>query len=130
MEAGLKKILVAEDNEMNQRLMGVILRKLGHPIEFAGNGQNACEAYMANPSEYMLIIMDIHMPIMDGFEATRRIRQFEAGTGFHVPIIALTANIYSSDIDEFRSIGMDDYLAKPLNVELLIQTLRKLGITG
>ena len=113
---------------LNQRLMEVSLRRFGFPIVVANNGQEAVTLYEANPESYCLIIMDIMMPVMDGCEATEKIRSFEQSRNFRVPIIALTANTLNNDRDRCLALGMDDYLAKPLNLELLNQAFLKLGI--
>jgi len=123
-----KTILLAEDNVLNQRLMEVSLRRFGFPVVLANNGMEAVKLYEANPESFCLIIMDIMMPVMDGCEATEQIRRFEQGHDFRVPIIALTANTMNNDRDRCLALGMDDYLAKPLNLELLNQAFRRLGI--
>jgi len=128
MENSKIAILLVEDNKLNQRLMESSLRRFGFHIELAGNGLEAVEKYQADPHRYSLIIMDIMMPVMDGLEATRQIRIFEQNNNFRIPIIALTANTFNSDRERCLSYGMDDYFAKPLNMELLAQTFRSLGI--
>jgi CheY-like chemotaxis protein len=128
MENSVKTILLVEDNKLNQRLMESSLRRFGFQIELAGNGLEAVEKYQADPQKYSLIIMDIMMPVMDGLEATRQIRIFEQLTNIRIPIIALTANTFNADRERCLSYGMDDYLAKPLNMELLAQSFRNLGI--
>jgi len=128
MENSVKTILLVEDNKLNQRLMESSLRRFGFQIELAGNGLEAIEKYQADPRKYSLIIMDIMMPVMDGLEATRQIRTFEQVNNLRIPIIALTANTFNADRERCLSYGMDDYLAKPLNMELLAQTFRSLGI--
>jgi len=128
MENSDKTIMLVEDNKLNQRLMESSLRRFGLHIELAGNGLEAVEKYQADPHKYSLIIMDIMMPVMDGLEATRQIRIFEQIHNLRVPIIALTANTFNADRERCLSYGMDDYLAKPLNMELLAQSFRNLGI--
>jgi CheY-like chemotaxis protein len=128
MEPGGKAILLVEDNKLNQRLMESSLRRFGFHIELASNGLEAFEKYQADPQKYSLIIMDIMMPVMDGLEATRQIRIFEQTKNIRIPIIALTANTFNADRERCLSYGMDDYLAKPLNMELLAQSFRSLGI--
>jgi len=123
-----KSIMLVEDNKLNQRLMESSLRRFGFHIDLANNGLEAVEMYQANPGNYSLIIMDIMMPVMDGLEATRQIRIFEQGKSFRIPIIALTANTFNADRERCLSYGMDDYLAKPLNMDLLAQSFRNLGI--
>ena len=128
MENSGKIIMLVEDNKLNQRLMESSLRRFGFKIELAGNGLEAVDKYQADPSRYSLIIMDIMMPVMDGLEATRQIRLFEQLNDIRIPIIALTANTFNADRERCLSYGMDDYLAKPLNMELLAHSFRSLGI--
>jgi PAS domain S-box-containing protein len=103
-------ILVAEDSPTNQEIIRDILEYLGHAVEIAANGREAVRAAERGP--YDMILMDIRMPIMDGLEATRRIRERLAGL-YHVPIIALTAHAMSGVRERCFAVGMDDYLAKP-----------------
>jgi CheY-like chemotaxis protein len=123
-----RMILLVEDNKLNQRLMESSLRRFGFAIDLAANGLEAVEKYQAGPGRYILIIMDIMMPVMDGLEATRQIRIYEQPLNIRIPIIALTANTFNADRERCLSYGMDDYLAKPLNMELLAQAFRNLGI--
>jgi CheY-like chemotaxis protein len=128
MENVEKVIMLVEDNKLNQRLMESILLGFGFRIDLAGNGLEAVEKYQADPHQYLLIVMDIMMPVMDGLEATRQIRIFEKIHNLRVPIIALTSNTISAERARCISYGMDDYHAKPLNMELLVQSFQKLGI--
>lgn len=121
-------ILLVEDNKLNQRLMESSLKRFGFTIEVANNGLEAVEMYQSNPGKYDLIIMDIMMPVMDGLEATRQIRIFEQKKKFRIPIIALTANTFNADRERCMSYGMDEYIAKPLNMEKLTKAFRDLGI--
>ncbi len=121
-------ILLVEDNKLNQRLMESSLKWFGYKIEVANNGLEAVEMYQAGFDKYNLIIMDIMMPVMDGLEATRQIRIFEQKKKLIIPIIALTANTFNADRERFLSYGMDEYIAKPLNMEKLTQAFRDLGI--
>jgi CheY-like chemotaxis protein len=121
-------ILLVEDNKLNQRLMESSLKRFGFAIEVANNGLEAVEMYQANHAKYDLIIMDIMMPVMDGLEATRQIRIFEQKKKFRIPIIALTANTFNADRERCLSYGMDEYIAKPLNMEKLTKAFRDLGI--
>ena len=115
------RILVAEDNPMNKTLALTVLRKLGYQADWAADGQKAVEAFAAN--SYDLILMDVHMPEMDGLEATRTIRRryFERP----VYVCALTANASGEGRDECEAAGMDDFLAKPLRVEALVEVIRR-----
>ncbi len=113
------RLLVAEDNKMNQRVILNILRKLGYEPDIVNNGQEALEA--ANQKEYGLIFMDLQMPVMDGLEATRLIRQ----TIVKQPvIIALTANMMGDTEKDCLEAGMDDYLGKPIRIQELMNKLQ------
>jgi signal transduction histidine kinase/CheY-like chemotaxis protein len=116
-----KQILVAEDNPVNQQLIAKILAKAGYQCTLVENGDEALLAYLNQPWD--LVFMDCQMPEMDGYEATKRIRQLESSTNLHVPIVALTANAMEGDRDRCLQAGMDTYLSKPLNRDLLMKTL-------
>jgi signal transduction histidine kinase/CheY-like chemotaxis protein len=108
-------ILVVEDNADNQNVARQMLEMLGFRIDIAGNGLQACE--MTAQASYDLILMDCQMPVMDGFEATRAIRERERLTGTHTRIIALTGNVVKEDLEQCLIAGMDHYLAKPFSLE-------------
>ena len=112
-------ILLAEDNPVNQRLALRLLEKMGHRITLVDNGLAALERAMQAGVD--LILMDVQMPGLDGITATRRIRQWEAAHGGHVPIIAMTARAMQGDRDHCLEAGMDDYLCKPIDGEQLRQ---------
>jgi signal transduction histidine kinase/DNA-binding response OmpR family regulator len=109
------KILVAEDNPVNRKLALKMLEKRGHKVTMAGNGIEAVAALKADTFD--LVLMDIQMPEMDGFEATAAIRASERGTGKHQPIVALTAHAMKGDEERCRDAGMDGYLAKPIRLD-------------
>ncbi len=111
------RILVAEDSPVNQRLTLLILRKLGYEPDLAADGLDVLEAM--GRATYDLILMDCQMPGMDGYEATRRIRNREEGEEDHVWIIAMTANAMQGDREQCLAVGMDDYVPKPVNVAAL-----------
>jgi CheY-like chemotaxis protein len=113
-------ILVAEDNTVNQKLISRMLEKLGYEFELAHNGYETLDKLKANPT-FDVIFMDVQMPEMDGFEATRHIRQYAFKQPF---IIAMTANAGPDDRDMCISEGMDDYIAKPMKTEALINVLK------
>ena len=122
--AGLR-VLVAEDNRINVMLATALLGKLGHRVDTVANGREALEALARAP--YDLVLMDVHMPEMDGLEATRRIRHAES-TGRRrgrLPVVALTASTLEGDRQICIDAGMDDFLAKPLNPEALRTTLAR-----
>lgn len=118
-----KRILVADDNETNQLVAVQILGRLGYHAEVAANGAEAVEAFRTLPFD--LILMDCQMPVMDGYEATRAIREAERVTGHHMPIIAATANAMKGDREKCLAAGMDDYLRKPVKMEELRITLER-----
>ena len=123
-------ILIAEDNRVNQIVVSEILNKNGYRADIVVNGQKACEAVIKK--KYNLILMDCQMPVMDGFQATHLIRQMETGSIVlkpmhpgHLPIIALTANVATSDEERCIEAGMDGYCSKPINEPQLIGLLQK-----
>ncbi|KAG0172771.1 hypothetical protein DFQ30_009680 [Apophysomyces sp. BC1015] len=119
------EILLAEDNVVNQKLAVRILEKFGHNVEIVNNGKLAVEAYEAKTFD--LILMDVQMPVMGGFEATQSIRKLEeaSGTDSHIPIIALTAHAMIGDREKCIQAGMDEYVTKPLRFPELISAIKK-----
>jgi len=118
------RVLLAEDVKLNQMLTQKLLARSGYQIDIAENGLQAIEA-MQN-GDYDVILMDVQMPKMDGIEATRHIRNM-AGTKKLVPIIALTAQAENNTEDELRAAGMDDYISKPINFDILFSKLSALA---
>jgi len=119
------RILLAEDNVVNQKLASHLLEKDGHNVVTAGNGREALER-LENES-FDLVLMDIQMPEIDGFEATARIRKKEETTGTHLPIVAMTARAMEGDRERCLAAGMDGYVAKPIRAKDLIDTIESLG---
>jgi signal transduction histidine kinase/CheY-like chemotaxis protein len=120
---GRRRILVVEDNPVNQRLAVRLIEKLGHRADVAANGLEALAALTRLP--YDLVFMDCQMPEMDGYDAARAIRGKEKDTGSHVPIIAMTANAMPGDRERCLAAGMDDYISKPIDVQDLSTLLRR-----
>ncbi|MGA3187224.1 MAG: response regulator, partial [Bryobacteraceae bacterium] len=114
-------VLLAEDNVVNQKLATRLLEKMGHHVTLAADGVGAVRAHAVE--RFDLILMDVQMPEMNGFEATAHIREREKWTGEHVPIVALTAHAMQGDRDRCVAAGMDDYLSKPLSANLLAEKL-------
>jgi signal transduction histidine kinase/DNA-binding response OmpR family regulator len=119
-----RRILLAEDNAVNKLLASTILQKVGHQVEVASNGLEVLEALQRE--HFDLILMDVQMPVLDGLEATARIRAMESPDR-DIPIVALTAHAMNGAREHFVSLGMDDYLEKPLNPELLLARIDELS---
>jgi CheY-like chemotaxis protein len=119
------RVLVAEDNLVNQKLAAKLLEKLGHSVALAENGAEAVSQWQQ--SAYDLILMDVQMPEMDGFEATRRIREQEKSSGGHVPIVAMTAYAMSGDRERCLAAGMDGYVSKPVSLAALQKVIAEPG---
>lgn len=117
-------ILLVEDNILNQRLMTINLSSLGHKVTVANNGLEGVELFKKNPFD--LILMDIMMPVMDGIEATKVIREIEKRENKYTPIIAFTANTLNNDYHTCKSNGMDYLLEKPFSVSKFTQILEEL----
>jgi PAS domain S-box-containing protein len=115
------RILLAEDNPVNQRLAVKLLEKYGHSVRVANNGREALDTLARE--RFDLVLMDVQMPVLSGLEAAALIRQKEEGTGEHTRIIALTANAMSGDREKCLAAGMDGYLSKPIRVEELLAVL-------
>lgn len=118
-EGNRYRILLAEDNQINSVLAQAILKRAGHHVDLAANGQEAVDTYTLAP--YDVVLMDMRMPVMDGLEATRRIRE----NGGTTPIIALTANAMSSDKQECYDAGMNDFVSKPIEPDELLSTINR-----
>jgi two-component system sensor histidine kinase/response regulator len=119
-----RRILVAEDNRVNQQLAKVLLERMGHSVALAADGTEAVAAF--GREAFDLILMDVQMPEMNGFEATAAIREIEHHIGGRVPIVALTADAMTGDRETCLEAGMDRYVAKPLDVGVLARTIAEL----
>ncbi|MCX6059373.1 MAG: PAS domain S-box protein [Chloroflexi bacterium] len=115
------RLLLAEDNPTNQKLAIVLLQKAGYSVDAVDTGAKAFERVHTN--HYSAVLMDVQMPEMDGYEATRQIRIWEQSTGLHIPIIAMTAHAMAGDRDRCIDAGMDDYITKPLDPRLLFSVI-------
>lgn len=120
-------VLLVEDNLINQKIIQLSLKKIVKTIDVANNGKEALDKFGSN--KYDLILMDIQMPVMDGIVATRKIREIESSAGSFTPIIAITANALSGDKEVCIAAGMNDYIAKPFQIEVLIQKMSTLLAT-
>jgi signal transduction histidine kinase/DNA-binding response OmpR family regulator/ABC-type amino acid transport substrate-binding protein len=130
-----RRILLAEDVEINQEIVQSLLEPTGITIDCAGNGAVAVRMFCENPEKYDMIFMDVQMPEMDGYEAARRIRAFEAERSSkipraqpsprEIPIVAMTANVFREDIEKCIASGMNDHIGKPLDFETVLSKLRK-----
>ena len=117
-------ILLAEDNELNQEIAMAILGEAGFQVEVASNGQIALDMLKAaQPKHYDLVLMDVQMPIMDGYEATRAIRALDDPQLANIPILAMTANAFEEDRREALRSGMNGHIAKPISIDTLMETL-------
>jgi CheY-like chemotaxis protein len=117
-----RRVLLVEDNTVNQRVGAALLGKLGCRVDVAANGQEALA--MAAQLPYDLIFMDCQMPVMDGYEATAEIRKLE-GADRHTPIVALTAAAMAEDRERCARVGMDGYLTKPFTLEQLREMVER-----
>lgn len=117
-------ILLVEDNLINQKIVLLSLKKLVRNIDVANNGKEALDKF--GTSRYDLILMDIQMPVMDGIVATKKIRELEMSTHTNTPIIAITANALAGDKETCLAAGMNEYISKPFQVEVLVQKMRNL----
>jgi CheY-like chemotaxis protein len=117
-------VLLVEDNAINQKIVILSLKNKVKNIDVAGNGKEALDKF--GTTKYDLILMDIQMPIMNGIIATKKIRELESSTNLQTPIIAITANALSGDKEACLAAGMNDYISKPFQVDMLLQKMRNL----
>jgi signal transduction histidine kinase len=120
------KVLLVEDNELNMEIATEILRDEGIVVTEAENGEIAYEKFMASqPGDYDAILMDVMMPVMNGYDATKAIRSSSHPRARTIPIIAMTANAYREDVQRAKDAGMNDHVAKPIDIKLLLSTLER-----
>ena len=124
------KFLCAEDNAINAEILEMLLEANGASCTICSNGQEIVDAFASvKPGEYDMILMDVQMPVMDGLEATRRIRSGENPLGRIIPILAMTANAFLEDMQKSREAGMDEHLSKPVDISALEQTVKRFRVT-
>ena len=124
------KFLCAEDNALNAEILQMLLETRGASCTICSNGQEIVDAFASvRPGEYDMILMDVQMPVMDGLEATRRIRNGENPLGRTIPILAMTANAFLEDMQKSREAGMDEHLSKPVDISALEQTVKRFRVS-
>jgi signal transduction histidine kinase len=119
------KVLIAEDIEINREIIEALLEFTGISIDFAENGSVAYNLFSANPSAYSMIFMDIHMPEVDGYEATKMIRCFDNPRAKTIPIIAMTADVFHEDVAKCLTVGMNGHVGKPLDIDAVLEEIAK-----
>ena len=119
-----KKVLIAEDSSVIQNLTKKILMMQNYSIHSAKNGEQVLKALQQE--NYDIILMDINMPVMDGMECTKAIRSLDDPIKSKIPIIAITGNAKNYSLEDFKEIGINEYLPKPLNFDQLVETVKKL----
>jgi CheY-like chemotaxis protein len=117
-------ILLVEDVESNREIVQALLEPTELEIDYAENGAEAVSMFSESPDKYDIIFMDIQMPVMDGYEATREIRALDNPQAKKIPIIAMTANVFREDVERCLAAGMDDHVGKPLDLEEVLDKLR------
>ncbi|MBR4211168.1 MAG: response regulator, partial [Oscillibacter sp.] len=121
------KLLLVEDNEINREIATILLEEAGFQLDTAENGKVAVEKIAAaRPGDYQLVLMDIQMPVMNGYEATKAIRGLQNPGLANIPIVAMTANAFSEDIQAARDAGMNSHIAKPIDVATMLATLEEI----
>lgn len=121
-----RRILLAEDNLLNQEIARELIEAMGAEIDVAENGQLCVQRFKQSPpGTYDLILMDVQMPVMNGYEATRAIRSMERSDAADIPILAMTADAFAEDIAEAKRAGMNSHLAKPLDIPAMWRELQR-----
>ena len=124
------KFLCAEDNALNAEILQMLLETRGASCTICSNGQEIVDAFASvKPGDYDMILMDVQMPVMDGLDATRRIRNGENPLGRTIPILAMTANAFLEDMQKSKEAGMDEHLSKPVDISALEQTVKRFRVT-
>lgn len=120
-----KCVLLAEDIDINREIIIALLEETEAEIECAENGREVYDMFVANPERYDMILMDVHMPEMDGYEATRLIRSIGTPAAMNLPILAMTANVFREDIERCLTAGMDDHIGKPIDTDEFFNKMRR-----
>ena len=124
----MSPVLIVEDNEINAEIITMLLEEHGIPNELAVDGVDSIEKCITKPKDYYsLILMDIHMPVMDGYEAARTIRKSEREDAGTIAIYAMTANSFEEDVSAALNAGMNGHIAKPIDAQILYEVLDKLA---
>jgi CheY-like chemotaxis protein len=119
-----KRVLLAEDNDVNREIVLALLEPTGIELDCAVNGAEALAKFAAHPQNYDMVLMDVMMPEMDGYEATQGIRALSDPYAQQIPIVAMTANVFKEDVDKALASGMNDHIGKPVDYQTLLATLR------
>ncbi len=120
------RVILAEDNDMNMEIAETVLNKAGVKVDKAWNGKEACDLFLNNPAgTYTLILMDVQMPVMDGYEATKMIRNSNHEQAASIPIVAMTANAFAEDVAQALAAGMNAHISKPINYDKLFEVISK-----
>ena len=121
--------LCAEDNELNAEILAELLNMEGADCVICPNGQEVVDAFgKSSPGDYDMILMDVQMPLMNGYEATRAIRSGSHPLAHSIPIVAMTANAFSEDVQKSLSAGMNAHISKPVDMKKLARTVRKVKL--
>jgi CheY-like chemotaxis protein len=121
-----KNILLVEDNPVNQKLAAIFLKKIGCSVVIASNGLEAFQIYSEGETKFDFVFMDCQMPVMNGFDATIKIREFEKNNNLtQIPVIAMTANAMKGDKEQCMAVGMNEYLKKPVRLKEIIEIIKK-----
>ena len=122
-----RRMLLVEDIEINREIIKALIKETGIDVVEAENGLAACELFEQAPKEYDIILMDVHMPEMDGYTATRKIRGMKhLAKAAAIPILALTANVFREDIEQCFAAGMNGHVGKPVDAEELLRKMKQL----
>jgi CheY-like chemotaxis protein len=120
-----KRLLIAEDIDINRDIVKELLGRTGVEIDFALNGREAVDMFALSPDRYDMIYMDLRMPEMNGYEATSEIRRSGLARAEDIPIVAMTANAFAEDVERCMSAGMNDHIAKPIDMDILLEKTAK-----